>query len=277
MPALNTLIGLQLGDDLKMDFWTLIDTDKIRPVPKINLEQVADDKPIPDFESGDHELDVYLDMVTYAGQTATKVFYDKADRDLSYRNIMLQPKTNRGQVVYLEGRLWRVDRTNSPLQLQAAGFKYIYEAWFFVNNNGNAPAVGVFTELPEGLTVGDKQTDQVGFAGYFFKKLRYNAGINGKQIFRALVLIGRSPRILTRHAGADGKDPNQNLPPLFLGLVAATFLGIVGLTVYFRYNDMKVRQRLDRAKHQEFFLPPPEENEKNPDGEVTNPPDEPTE
>ncbi len=259
-----------------MDFWTLVDTDKIRRIPEISLKKVVDDTGPPDLEAGDPELFVYFDMVTYAGQTATRVFYDQANLELNYRDLMVEPKKYRGKVAYLEGRLWRVARTDAPLQLQAAGFKYVYEAWFFVNNNGNAPAVGVFTELPEGLKVGDKQTDQVGFAGYFFKKLRYNAGINGKQIFRAPMLIGRSPRVLTHPAGAEGKDPNQNLPPLFLALVAATFLGIVGLTVYFRYNDMKVRQRLDRAKHQEFFLPPPEENEKNPGGEVTNPPDEPT-
>jgi hypothetical protein len=275
--SLDIITWLKLGDAL--DFWTLVDTDKIRRIREIPLLRVTDETPLPDPVNGnDPELDAYFDMVIYAGQTATKAFYDQARHDLKYTHLMNQPRKCRGEVVYLEGRLRRLERTEAPAEVRLAGFKYLYEGWFFINNNGAAPVCVVFSELPEGLALGDKLNDQIGFAGYFYKKYRYNSGISGKQVRFAPLLIGRSPRVLRIPGSGTGDDPNQGLLPLFLSLVAATFLAVLLMAFYFRYNDLKVHQRLVKLTDQEFILPGADQlEEKKFAGEVTNYPPEATE
>jgi hypothetical protein len=267
--TLNEVIWLRVGN--KLDFWTLQNTDEIQPIPRDWLLRVTDETPIPDPEDGRNiELDAYFQMFINAGRTADKAFYDKAHKDLTYRHLFVQPKKYRGEVVYLTGRLRRIERIDAPAMLRQVGFKHVYEGWFFVNNSGFGPVCALFTELPDGLHVGEKLNEEVGFAGYFYKKYRYESGITGKQIRFAPLLIGRVPEVIPLPDASSQGDVNQGLMPLFLSGVAATILAVLLMALYFRANDRKVRERLALANPPEFILPSQEENGKKNEDQVTN-------
>jgi hypothetical protein len=271
LATLNGLAWLRLGD--KLDFWTLINTDEIQKVPRDWLLRVTDETPLADPEKNDVELDAYFQMLISAGQTSDKAFYAQARRDLTYRHLMERPRKYRGEVVYLQGRLRRLEKQDAPAMLRQAGVKFVYEAWFFINNNGAAPVCALFTELPPGLKMGEKLNAEVGFAGYLYKKYRYGSGITGKQVRFAPLLLGRMPHDLSLPTDpADENDPNQGLLPLFMSLVAGTFLAVILLSLYFRSNDLKVRQALALMNRQDFVLPGSEENRKVSGDPVTNDP-----
>jgi hypothetical protein len=251
------LAVLQAGDGLGC--WELLDTDRLRPFPEAFKDgRIQDGK---DIGVGTPETAAYAEVLTLAHYTSDRAFRRAARSDVLYYNLFNEPAQYRGDVVRVEGRLRRLLRWKPPPEAAARGVNNLYEAWLFNDDSGYGnPFCAVFTELPPGLTPRDKfePAQPVSFAGYFFKKFRYQGP--DKKWRDAPLLIGHT--LTVRAAGAGpaaeaGDNWAEHLGLIFLGVVATTVCVVVALTWWFRRSDVRVRRRLLAARGAHEFVPPP--------------------
>ena len=259
---LTELVVLQAA--AKRDCWELINTDVVRPIPKHFLA--------PDFirdrdgiYTGVPEYEAYWQFLVQAHYTSAQAFAKAARRDVTYFHLFNEPEHYRGAIVHVTGRLIRLVRWDPPMEARAAGISDLYEGWIMTDAFGENPVCISFTDLPSGLTVDNqrKYNDPVSFDGYFYKRYRYKAGDSKKaNEFRdAPLLIGHSPvgRFATGSAIEEPSESWQHdLIWVFLEVVGGAVLGLIGLTVWFRYHDRRVRHRIRASRHAEF-VPPSEE------------------
>ncbi len=253
------LATLQAGDDRSC--WDLLDTDHLRPFPPALLEAglIRDRKGI---YNGDPEIEAYNQILILAHYTSAKAFAGGARRDLKYVNLFNEPERLRGQVVHVQGRLVKLLRFDPPDEARGAGVSDLFESWIMTDDYGENPVCAVFTDLPAGLTVGNRRLNvPVGFDGYYFKRYRYKSPDTKKaNAFRdAPLIIGHT---LTGQFGpsaaAEGgvsDDWGQNLIWIFLGVVGGSVLVVVVLTAWFRYNDSRVRRRISATRNAGFVPP----------------------
>ncbi len=270
IPQTQTLAWLYLGG--KLDYFRLLDTTRVQKIPDLMLNFVRDERDIPNPDDAPLELDTYCAMLRYARHTGADVFLKAAQRDLGYSQLINKPKKFRGDVVLVQGRLRRIEKHDAPLALQLEGVPFIYEGWLFFNGYSSTPICLLFTELPPGAKVGDKLTLEASFAGYYYKKYRYDAvDQRGKQQRRfAPLLIGRMPEIQVVPVKDEDSASDRQLLWIVMGTVIGTVFAVLALTVWFRFQDMRVRQKLALATRREFVLPPPDSEEKIRPDQVTN-------
>jgi hypothetical protein len=253
---LMELVMLQAGAD--RDCWALIDTDRVRPLPEWLLERgVIRDR--HDISNGNLEYEAYWQILVQAHYTSAKAFAKEARHDVTYVHLFNEPERYRGEVVHLSGRLIRLRRFDAPDEARAAGVAYLYESWIMTDRYGKNPICAVFTDLPSGLTVDNerKYNEPVGFDGYFYKRYRYKAADNKKanEYRDAPLLIGHS---LTGNFGTAVEEEEtwgHGLIWVFVGVASATVLGVVVLTIWFRYHDRRVRQRIHASRNASFMVP----------------------
>jgi hypothetical protein len=262
--SLPQLAGLAAGD--QANCWRLIDTDRVRPIPREVLALVKDGTR---FTVGTREVDAYAEVLTLAHFTSPEAFAKAARRDVTYANLFNDPDDYRGQVVRLGGRVRRILRSAPLPEAAAEGVGDLFEAWVFNEEFGPYPYVIVFTDWPAGLPrslIGKERIDrkiELRFDGYFYKKFRYKAKDSREKTAReAPLLIGHSPVVLAAPAGAEPASVSDWAQPLlyvFLGLIAAVVFAVVALTYWFRRSDSRVRERLLRALSPDgLVLPPPD-------------------
>jgi hypothetical protein len=252
------LAVLQAGDGLGC--WELLDTDRLRPFPAAFKDgRIQDGK---DIGVGTPETAAYAEVLVLAHYTSDRAFRAAAATDLTYYNLFTDPAAYRGDVVRIEGRLRRLLRWKPPPEAAAKGVSDLYEAWLFNDESGYGnPFCAVFTELPPGLKPSAKFDPSVPvvFAGYFFKKFRYQGP--DKKYRDAPLLIGHTLTVRTggpAPAEAGGSDNwAEHLGLIFLSVVAATVCVVVALTWWFRRADLRVRHRLLAARGAREFVPPP--------------------
>jgi hypothetical protein len=273
--SLAVLASLKAGDRLRIPVWDLINTDAAFKPTRELLRGIRDELPIPEPTGNELELTAYFTLLTSAGRTSIAAFDKAARRGVPYRALMEEARKYRGDVILIQGKLRRLERFDAPAQLSQAGFANLYEGWIY-DQSPNTYCV-LCTELPPGVPEGDKLDLDVSFAGYFFKKYRYTVGEGPQKRQRdAPLLIGRMPQLLKGPAGTAAEEnwPHA-LMYVFLGLVAATVIGVIGLTLWFRRQDNLIRQRLAQIAGPGFALPSDEE-EKKPSAGVTIGPSDPT-
>ncbi len=277
LPQVEPLFWFYLGD--KRNYFALMDTTTVPKIPQELLLAVRDEQGIPDPETAELELDTYYLMLRNARNVSVDAFLRKAQRDVGYSHLMSRPKRYRGEVVHVKGRLRLVKKFEAPLQLSGVGVPDIYEGWLFANDSAAQPVCILFTELPAGVPLEEKVNLEADFAGYYFKKYRYSAtDLRGNtRRLDAPLLIGRMPTLLKMPAVREPADMDRQLLPAFLVLVVGTLFGVLGLTLWFRYHDRRVREKIDRATRREFVLPVSDLEEKNRSAQVTNIASEPTE
>jgi hypothetical protein len=252
-----TLATARAGDHL--DCWRLVNSDEVRKVPASVLEWVQDGKGI---QVGTLDLEAYIEFLVLASQTSPAAFAKAARHDLVYWHLFENPKKYRGEVVEFAGRLKRLRRFDPPEEAVARGVRDLYEGWMFDPElYGANPICIVFTDLPPGLKLGEKIDRRVSFAGYFFKKFRYNASDESRTLHDAPLVVGRSVTVLSSpdagEKGEGGADWVRHLLPLFLSLVGGTLIGVIALTLWFRRADRKVQRRIDAVRQNREFVPPP--------------------
>ncbi len=263
--ALTELGTLQAGDALEC--WNLINTDEVRPIPKLLLE----DGSIRDrhgFSNGTLELETYAKIIAMAHYTSAKAFAKKARHDITYVHLFNEPEHYRGQVVHISGRLVRLGKFDAHFEALAEGVRVYYEGWIMTDKYGENPVCVVFTDLPPGLEVDSKRkyNIEVGFDGYFYKRYRYTAFDTKKaNEFRdAPLLIGHT---LTGKFGSNGPAEEEETPDnwghniiwFFLSVVGGAVVFVIAVTCWFRYHDRRVRQRILATRHAGFVPPPPDE------------------
>ncbi len=262
--AVRELATLQAGDD--RECWALLNTEEVRPIPKLLLENgfIRDRNGI---FNGDPEIEAYAQFLVMAHYTSATAFARTARHDVTYAHLFNEPEHYRGRVVHLSGRLIRLLRFDPPDEARAEGVGDLYEGWILTDKYGENPACIVFTDLPAGLKVDahHKPDIEVGFDGYFYKRYRYKAFDTKKdnQFRDAPLVIGHT---LTGQFGpeapAEAASDNwgHHLMWVFLGVVGGALAVVIGLTCWFHYHDRRVRHRLRASRYAEF-VPPSAEGE----------------
>jgi hypothetical protein len=163
---------------------------------------------------------------------------------VTFFQVHNEPKRYRGEVVRIDGNLWRVLRHEPTLLEQQAGLSDVYEVWILNTKFGREnPACLLCTQLPEGIKVAEevKHHVPVSFVGYFFKKYGYTARDEKKRKYEVPLVIG----YLEYKPKKAASDWTSNLLPVFFGVIAGTLLFVFLLTYFFRRADHRVRTRID--------------------------------
>jgi len=107
-----------------------------------------------------------------------------------------------------------------------------------------------------------KYNESVSFDGYFYKRYRYKAGDSKKinEYRDAPLLIGHTltGQFGTSAAREESETWGHDLIWLFLEVVGGAVVGLIVLTLWFRYHDRRVRHRIRASRHADF-VPPSED------------------
>jgi hypothetical protein len=255
MPLVQ-LATLRAGDE--MNCWNLVNTDEVRPIPKMLFGQVQDKRGI---FNGDLEIDAFTQIIVMAHFTSAEAFKKAARQDVTYTHLFTDTARYRGEVIHTQGRLIRLSRFDPPDEARGAGVSNLYEGWVMTDAYGENPICVVFTVLPPGLKVDSERRFnlEVGFDGYFYKRYRYKAYDSKKanQFRDAPLLIGHT---LTGQFGSNAENAapetwGHNVIWIFLSLAGGAVILVAGMTYWFRRNDRQIRRRISDSRDREFVPP----------------------
>jgi hypothetical protein len=168
------------------------------------------------------ELPAYFAMLSTARDANPRELSASARRDLPFLSLMNDPAEHRGEVIWIEGELRRVERLEAGPNDK--GFEQLYEGWLFTDEAGRTnPYRIVVSELPDGFPQGTEVRERVRLPAYFFKRYTY-ATAHGQH--SAPMLIGsRWARIVGRREGTSG-DSSPGWWPFAIALIAAGWVGL---------------------------------------------------
>ena len=232
-----------------------IDTDRI------HFAGVDDDAPVRSEEQNKQEYEAYNEVLLQTRRFTLDELKACANKDLTFGDL-LRPirKDFQFKPVMFEGRLKRLVRLEPTRPLAAAGVQNLYEGWVFPRD-GADPMCVLITELPEGLETSREYPNSipVKVVGYSFKVIRYEAeewdpkDSTRHRIRRAPLIMARS-LILIPVAPADGGELWRNgFVPGILGLIGAISVVVLGLTLWFRRGDRRLRQELSEVRSRNPF------------------------
>jgi hypothetical protein len=238
--------------------------EKAEPLLAHLIQGVRDDRPsATNWYEGLDEQYAFSNVLVVASGISAEAFREGARRDLTYAHVFNHPSKYRGQVVHIEGTLRQLRRYDPPATAKAARVTDLYEGWVFDPERfGADPWCIIFTELPAGVTPGEKASYSVAFDGYLFKRYQYESrgtrkGTKQKDWPRAPLLIGRTVTLTAAPDAAAAADSDWTgwLTPIFLSLVAGSIAVAFGLSYWFRRGDRRVRERVTAAANREFVEP----------------------
>ncbi len=250
MSGIETIGILKIGDE--EDFWSLINSDVVRPIPEEFLERIKDEKPLLGPSIDDLEASAYCESVLMAYQTSALAFTQSARKELTFSDLMTKPKTNRGEVVEIKGRLRRLRKITPPAALLNVGVSELYEGWVFQEMYGPNPVCILFTELPNNIQPFEKDDFLIEFQGYFFKKYRYKTANSGSENpwKDTPLVIGKTLNVKrgSIESYEEGSTWAKGLLPLFTVASLVVLTGIIALIIWFLRGDQKTTNRL-RNRH----------------------------
>jgi len=168
------------------------------------------------------ERPAYFAMLSTARDANSQELATAARRDLPFQSLMNDSAEHRGEVIWIEGELRRVE----PLEAgpNHAGFQTLYEGWLFTDEAGRTnPYRIVVSELPPGFPQGTEVRERVCLPAYFFKRYTY-ATAHGQH--SAPMLIGyRWTRIVGQRESSAGNS-SPGWWPFAIALIAAGWFGL---------------------------------------------------
>ena len=164
---------------------------------------------------------------------AAAVLQQAKNKKSSVAPMFIQPETEIGELIFIEGTARRVIRIVSD----QAALKAYYELEVFTSDSQNLPIVCCVTGLPEGFPTGDEIREPVRLAGVFFKLWRYRSRKPAGELSeknRTLqqlytpVVLGQMPTWLNETAAS--KNPWALWGGVaFLGALGLLWISMMGL------------------------------------------------
>ena len=185
---------------------------------------------------------------------------NSAVQNVTIADLMNEPRKHRGQVIHFEGEVRRIRHLDPPPMLEAKDIRDLYECWVFDRQYGANPVCLVCSELPEGVTPGEKLKLMGSFDAYFFKVYGYESADSKPGHTReAPLFLGRSFQ-LPAHAkpGCEATTRSSGWKSwlvILLGFILCTFaLAFLGHW-WFHRADRRVRARIREVRTREFVEP----------------------
>jgi len=97
-------------------------------------------------------------------------------KNVTIAHLMQAPNRYRGEVIRIQGRLYRLREYDATELARKHNVTKMYEAWIFGPTPGANPFCVFFPMLPAGLEPGEKMDRKVTFYGYFLTNFKYDAG-----------------------------------------------------------------------------------------------------
>lgn len=119
------------------------------------------------------EMPAYWRMINWSRAQSFDRLQARARHDLLFTHFWERPAKYRGELTFLKLHIERVLTYEAPPN--DAGIKQLYEAWGWTDDSKSFPYAVVFSELPAGMRLGAKVSEDAMFAGYFMKLLPYQA------------------------------------------------------------------------------------------------------
>ena len=216
------------------------------------LTGIEDKAPVRDAEQNYYEFQAYNYVLTHAHKLPSATLSKYARSDLTFAHLFEEPRKYRGQLIHVEGRLKRLRKFDANRAAVKAGVSNIYEGWIFGDLSFANPYCVIASELPADISPGEDFEQRVAFDGYYFKRYRYKSGDGWRD---APLLIGLTlTSVAKRQAAEPVESPfTGTLLPGFLGVIAATFILGLGLTIWYRRGDRRVQDQLNRKRADSFF------------------------
>jgi hypothetical protein len=226
--------------------------------------KIANRPQLNDFTTPWEEAAAYDRVLLHAARFSADELEQYAQTGIRYADLFLDSSGPgyRLDLIKFEGRLISLRRFETGPEVQAAGVSHYYEGWLIpADEYGGYPLCIVFTEPLEGLQPSGRVNQWVTFAGYYFKKLRYeSAEIDPDNPERRLdkyapLLIGKRP--IAR------RDPSQTSPFTWGAFLNITVLFAVvlivaggGLAWWYRRGDRRAKETLTHARNRNPFENP---------------------
>jgi hypothetical protein len=231
-------------------------SEKAAPIDSALLAGVEDREPVRNADENYNEYQAFNYALLQAHKTPAAALARGTRRDLTFAHLFGEPEKYRGQIVHIEGRLKRVRKFDTNQQVIKEGVRTLYEAWIFTDQSFGNPHCVVFTELPRSIELGEDVNHRVSFDGYFFKRYRYKAAV---EVRDAPLLIGRALTLGSGQAEESEATVTLSVPDgllgIFLVLLFVTFAVGIGLAVWFRRGDRRVRRELAKLRRADFIEP----------------------
>lgn len=231
------------------------------------LKFVEDDAKVRNEDENPDEARAYDYVVGFASRVPVESFESAARKDITFAHMLGDEAYKyRGEVVHIRGQLKRIIDIGPTKGLKAEGIDHLYEAWLMSDVYRGYSYCLLFTELPPGLSVGEKLDQPVEFDGYFFKNYRFAAGDGPR---RAPLLIGRTLNVISNPPKSSLFDEMTKALPIVLTLLAILVGVGGGLVLWLRTTDRRTKARIDQARGNFKTIPTPEAfHEPNPFNDV---------
>lgn len=207
------------------------------------------------------ELAAYNRVLLHASRFPAEELERYARTDVTFADLFGDARLDlRLKAVRFEGRLISLRRTDANPELRAAGVAHVFEGWLVPKDEprGN-PVCVTFTEPLEGVEPVGRVDRWVTFAGYSFKKMRYESmepdPKNPKKNLDkyAPLLVGKRPVVRP--------DPRDYTAPAtwsaFVQWVVGGLVVMVGgaaaLTWWYRGGDRAARRQIDAVRGKNPF------------------------
>ena len=149
----------------------------------------------------------------------------KESRNAPVEPLFNRPQTQRGRLVELTGTARRavMRRVEDRDIVARFGIDHYYEVEIFTEDSQGNPLTFCVRELPKSFPQGDKITEPVRVAGFFFRKWGYRIAGPNRDKHAAPLLIGREP-VWLETPPADQRFANGVFLVLFVVLTVVLWL-----------------------------------------------------
>lgn len=209
------------------------------------------------------EIEAYNRILLHAARFPAEDLERDANGDVRFADLFEDTRaSHRLSLVKFEGRLISLAQKEPNEWLAAAGVKRSYEGWLVPQNEPRGNPIRIdFTEPPEGVEPGRRVNKWVSFAGYSFKRLRYESAEEdpknpSKHLDKlAPLVIGKKPLART--------DPDTVTSPATWGAFingaviagALLILSAGAFTWWYRRGDRRSRSEMATVRGRNPFDP----------------------
>lgn len=227
------------------------------------FKHIKDETPLFHDLDTQWELAAYTRVLIHANRFSPEQLEEHALKDVKFADLFLDTRaTLRFTAVKFEGRLIALKKKEANAEMKAAGVDQVFEGWLVpaTEPRGNPVRIDFIAPL-EGVEPGGRVNKWVTFAGYSFKKFKYESQEEdperkGKNLFKfAPLLIGK---------GAIGRpelDPDR--PTTTAAWSAFVLWALVGgalliasggvLAWYYRGGDRRAKASMDAVRGKNPF------------------------
>jgi hypothetical protein len=119
------------------------------------------------------EMPAYWRCLKWARAQSFADLERRAAKRIVYTQLWEQPDKYRGKLIRLRLHIRRILDWEAPEN--SAGVHRVYEAWGWTDESKSFPYVVVFSDIPDGMQLGDNLQEEGLFVGYFLKTIAYTA------------------------------------------------------------------------------------------------------